>query len=194
MKNIYLIGAGGHAKACIDVIECQGVYKIKGLFDISEKTGTKVGEYEVIGSDQQIAAYVSPENFFLICIGQIKSTEARLKMAAHLASLGAELATVISPRAFVAKTAHVGQGSIVMHDALVNAYAHVGRHCIINTKSLVEHDAVVEEFCHISTGAVVNGGTKVQKECFVGSNAVLKDNVILPAKSVVQAGSFYAGR
>ena len=30
MKNIILIGAGGHSKACIDVIESEKKYKIIG--------------------------------------------------------------------------------------------------------------------------------------------------------------------
>ena len=33
MKNIILIGAGGHAKACIDIIESYNEYSIVGLLD-----------------------------------------------------------------------------------------------------------------------------------------------------------------
>ena len=37
MKKIILIGAGGHAKSCIDVIELQNKYKIIGLIDNKKK-------------------------------------------------------------------------------------------------------------------------------------------------------------
>ena len=33
MKNIVLIGGGGHCKSCIDVIEMEKKYKILGLVD-----------------------------------------------------------------------------------------------------------------------------------------------------------------
>ena len=33
MKNIILIGAGGHCNSCIDVIELEKKYKIIGLVD-----------------------------------------------------------------------------------------------------------------------------------------------------------------
>ena len=33
MHRLIIIGAGGHAKSCIDVIECEKKYKILGLFD-----------------------------------------------------------------------------------------------------------------------------------------------------------------
>ena len=33
MKNIVLIGAGGHCKSCIDVIELEKRFKVVGLID-----------------------------------------------------------------------------------------------------------------------------------------------------------------
>ena len=33
MKEVILIGAGGHARACIDVIELDGKYKIAGFIE-----------------------------------------------------------------------------------------------------------------------------------------------------------------
>ena len=33
MKNLILIGAGGHCLSCIDVIELQNYYRIAGLVD-----------------------------------------------------------------------------------------------------------------------------------------------------------------
>tara|TARA_B100002003_G_C13631547_1_gene322987 strand:- start:200 stop:349 length:150 start_codon:yes stop_codon:yes gene_type:complete len=33
MIEIFLIGSGGHARACIDVIECESRFKIIGLIE-----------------------------------------------------------------------------------------------------------------------------------------------------------------
>jgi FlaA1/EpsC-like NDP-sugar epimerase len=37
MNNIILVGAGGHCKSCIDVIEKEKKYKIIGLVDNKKK-------------------------------------------------------------------------------------------------------------------------------------------------------------
>ena len=37
MKDLILLGAGGHAKSCIDAVEAGGVYHIVGLIDAPEK-------------------------------------------------------------------------------------------------------------------------------------------------------------
>ena len=34
----------------------------------------------------------------------------------------------------------VGEGSIVLHDVIVNSHAKIGNNCILNNKALVEHD------------------------------------------------------
>ena len=49
-KNIILIGAGGHAKVCIDVIESEKKFKIIGLID-NKKKG-KFLNYDILGNDK----------------------------------------------------------------------------------------------------------------------------------------------
>ena len=52
--EIILIGAGGHAKSCIDVIEQQGKFKIAGLIGIKEELGQKVCGYSIFGIDNDL--------------------------------------------------------------------------------------------------------------------------------------------
>ena len=47
MKNIILIGAGGHCKSCIDVIESEKKYKIVGLIDKNKNSINK--NYKILG-------------------------------------------------------------------------------------------------------------------------------------------------
>ncbi len=194
LKNLYLIGGGGHCHSCIDVIEQTGEYKIQGIFDIKENVFKEVLGYKVIGTDEDLKKYVSSENYFLITIGQIKSAAPRMKTFELLKGLGARMAVVISPRAYVSRHSKVGAGTIVMHDALVNSNVFIGENCILNSKCLIEHDSRIEAHCHISTAAVVNGNCIIEGQCFIGSNAVLKEGLIVNALTIVPAGSFYRGK
>jgi sugar O-acyltransferase (sialic acid O-acetyltransferase NeuD family) len=193
MKKLILLGGGGHCKSCIDVIEAEQKYEIVGLLDKKEFLGEKILGYPFIGTDDDIATFVKDECCFLVTVGQISSPDIRKKLATLLKEQNAKLATVISPHAYVSKYAMIGEGSIIMHDALVNASAFVGAHCIINTKALVEHDVVIEDFCHISTAAVINGGTIVKSGTFFGSNAVSKEQIKTEEEAFVKAGSLYKG-
>ena len=94
-----------------------------------------------------------------------------------LKNIGFKLPAIISPLAYVSKHATIGDGTVVMHNALVNANAKIGKNCIINTKALVEHDCVVGDNCHISTASVLNGGVVVEDNTFYGSNATSRQNI-----------------
>lgn len=57
MNKIILIGAGGHAKSCIDIIEKTKKYKIIGLIDNKLSVGTRVLGYKVIGTDSGLKSF-----------------------------------------------------------------------------------------------------------------------------------------
>lgn len=193
MQKLILLGGGGHCKSCIDVIEQEGNYEITGILDKKELVGKKLLGYEYIGTDDDIGKFVDEGYSFLITVGQINTSSIRKKLFSLLIKSGAQIVTVISPRAYVSKHAKVSKGTIIMHDALVNANASIGENCIINSKALVEHDAIIENFCHISTSAVINGGVTVKEGTFFGSNAVSKEYVETSINDFIKAGTIFKG-
>ena len=142
-EDILLIGAGGHARSCIDVIEKEGRYTVGGLVGLPHEVGSHIMGYPVLGTDSDLPDLMPRFPWVLIALGQIKSPEARMKLHALLEAGGCSLPVIVSPHAYVSSHAKVDAGTIVMHGAVVNAGARIGRNCIINSRALVEHDAVV---------------------------------------------------
>ena len=187
-EDLILIGGGEHCRSCIDVIEMNGRFTILGIVDEKENLDTTVTHYPLLGREEDLPKLSRSCHNFLITIGQIKLEEPRIRLFEHLKQIGVTLPIVVSPLAHVARQAVLGEGTIIMHDALVNAGASVGCNCIINTKALIEHDSVIEDHCHISTSAVVNGAAKVQRCSFIGSNAVIREQIVIGEESIVGAG------
>ena len=188
MKDIILIGGGGHCKSVIDVIEQEGRFKIAGIVDKPELLGSKLFGYLIIGNDSDLDDLAKKYQYALVTVGQIKSPLLRIKLFELAVKSGFILPTVVSPRAYLSKHAMVDKGSIIMHDALINANAKVGENCIINSKALIEHDVIIENHCHISTGSIINGGTIVRNNTFFGSNSVAKEDIIVKKQSVIGGG------
>ena len=187
--ELILIGGGGHCRSVIDVIESADEYKIVGIIDVVENIGTKISGYPIIGCDEDLPELFKTVKNAIITLGQIKTPAVRIKIFENLMTIGYSLPAIVSARAYVAKTATIGAGSVIMHDALVNAYAKVGQNCIVNSKALVEHDAIIEDHCHISTGAIVNGGAIIKCGTFFGSNAVSRQGAVVEENAFVKAGS-----
>ncbi len=191
-SEIILIGGGGHCKSCIDVIEAEDKYVIKGIIDRTENLGKKILGHEIIGVDEDLKDLVSNNRYFLITVGQIKSNELRVKLFNYLKNLNAKMPIIISPEAYVSKHALIEDGTIIMHDAIINSEASIGTNSIINSKSLIEHDVVIGSHTHISTGAILNGNVRVGNSCFIGSGTILKNGVNLVDNVVLGSASYAA--
>lgn len=187
--KIVLLGGGGHCRSVIDVIEREGSYDIFGIVDTKEKSGTRVLGYPVIGSDDEIPAIIEKCNNFLITVGQIKSPDVRRRLVDATKNLDIHFPVIISPYAYVSACSYIGEGSVIMHDAIINTGCRIGSHCIVNTKALLEHDVSVGNFCHISTASVLNGEVHIGDDTFVGSNTVVNQGVTIPRNVVIGSGS-----
>jgi sugar O-acyltransferase (sialic acid O-acetyltransferase NeuD family) len=188
-ENLILIGGGGHCKSCIDVIEQEGRYEIKGIVDRKENIGKKVLGYEIIACDDDLEALAKVYDCFLITLGQLKSSKIRVKLYEALKVLQKKMPVVVSPRAYVSPHARIEEGTIIMHDVVVNAGAKIGYNSIVNTKALLEHDACVGNHNHISTKAVLNGDVKVGDKCTIGSNSTVIQGIEIGNEIVVGAGA-----
>ncbi len=186
---LILIGGGGHCKSCIDVIEQEEKYEIKGILDSKELKGTLIGTYQILGNDDLLPELILKGYYFLIAIGQIKSAVARKNIFDLLKRSEANIATVISPRAYVSNTSIIGKGTIVLHGTIINAYSEIGNNCIINSMSLIEHDAKIGDHVHISTGALINGACTLGNNCFIGSRSVIINNTTISDDIIIGAGS-----
>lgn len=188
MRPIILVGGGGHCKSVIDVAETAG-FEIFGILDLLENVGKTILGYEVIGTDDTISEYVGKCDF-MVTVGQIKDSTLRSKIHDKIEAVNGSLAIIVSPFAHISKYAQIGGGTVVMHNAVVNADCKIGKGCIINTLANVEHDVVIGDFCHISTGAMINGGCNIGRKTFIGSQSVLAQNVEIVDESIISAGSF----
>ncbi len=188
MEDIVLIGGGGHCKACIDVIEAENRFSIEGILDVLCKVGDDLLGYKIIGTDEDMPEFAKRYKNFFITTGQIKSPALRIEKYNQVKALDLKMPVIVSPLAYVSRHSSIGEGSIVMHRAIVNAGARIGNNCIINTGAIIEHDAVIGDHCHISTGAIVNGGAVVGDNAFAGSNAMIREYVKVRRGSVIGGG------
>ena len=188
MSNLLLLGGGGHASACIDVILAEGKWGIRGIIEMDGHQGLSSFGYPVLGTDSDLVKLVDDRTPVFIAVGQLTSPAARRALYDRAHRSGAIFPAVQSPYAYVSPMAKVGLGTIVMHGATVNTRAQLGKQCIINSQALIEHGAVLGDFCHVSTGAWINGGVAIGEGCFIGSGAIVREGVHIGNDVVVGAG------
>jgi sugar O-acyltransferase (sialic acid O-acetyltransferase NeuD family) len=187
--GIILVGASGHARSCIDVIEEQEKYRIAGLVGTTLEKGEKQLGYPVIATDEDMPDLINYFQYALITVGYIRSAKTRVNLFQMVSALGFDLPVIVSPRAHVSRHAVLGNGTIVMHGATVNTRAVIGENCIINSHSLIEHDSKVGDHSHVATGAILNGAVIVGERSFLGSGCVIKENTCIGDDCLIGMGA-----
>ncbi len=154
-------GASGHGKVIIEILENMHEPHIE-IWDDADKA--PVWEYAVL---KPLPAGTAITDLMIISIG-VNAT--RKKVAERFAG-NVEFGRAIHSTAHLSKRATVGEGTVVMANATVNADTRIGRHCIINTSASIDHDCVLGDYVHISPNATLSGDVKVGEGTHIGSGA-----------------------
>lgn len=187
--QLILIGAGGHAQACLDVIEAGGQWDLFGWIAPDKTPGQEHWGAPVLGGDEALKDHAEPGRAALVALGHMGDSALRRKLFDLALSLGFDLPVIAAPSAHLSPRAQLGRGTIAMHQVTIQAGALVGENCILNDHALVEHSAQIGDDVHLSTGALVNGEAQVGAGAFIGSGAVIKEGVKLSAGVVIGAGA-----
>ena len=188
-RKLVLIGAGGHAKACIEIIESAGDYSVARVVGQESDLGNQILGHKISHTDNDLAELRTEYDFAFIAIGHVHSPEKRIDTHSRLVQLGFQFPTIISPKSTVSRYAEIGSGSIVMNGAILNADCKIGENVIINSASLIEHDVWVGNHCHVSTRVSINGGSKIGNGTFLGSGSVIRNGIEIGENSFVGMGS-----
>lgn len=190
MISVIGLGAGGHAKVVIDILELMGGFDIRGLLDPRADAGAGVLGVPVLGDDSLLPALVAEGvRFAFLGVGGANGSERRRAIYDAARRSGVEFVAAIHPRAVVARSVLLGAGPTIMAGATVNAGARLGDNVIVNSGAIVEHDCVLGDHVHIASGARLAGGVRVGAAAHVGIGATVLQGVTIGAGSVVGAGA-----
>ena len=192
LQKICILGSGGHATSCVDLIESTNKFESIGI--ISQKNDKKkdkifLKKYQIIGSDEDYREIFKCCKNVVIGISFYQDLSLRSKMFKFLKKVGFKLPVICSPRSHVSLGAKINEGTQIFHNVTINKNVIIGKNCIINSHALIEHDVIIEENSQVSTGVVINGGCKIKENSFIGSGSILKENIIIKKQSFIKMGS-----
>lgn len=179
-KKLVIIGASGHGKVIADIALKSG-YEIIGFLDDNDSVKEICG-FPVLGATEKINDYKDACEF-IIAIG---NNTVREKIAE---TYDVNWARLFHPTAVIGMDCKIGEGTVVMANAVINPCTIVGRHCIINTGAVIEHDNVLEDYVHVSPNAALAGTVAVGKKSHIGVGACVKNNLYITGNVVVGAGA-----
>lgn len=185
------LGAGGHSKVVIEILNLLGQYEIFGLLDRDpELAGKKIQGVEILGDDSLLHQLAEQGiKFFFVGLGSTGSAKPRRILFEKAREFNLEPVDVIHPRSVISTSAHVGRGTQIMANAVVNPSADIGINNIINTGAIVEHDCILGDHVHVATGARLASSVKVGNMAHIGAGATVRQLINIGEGAVVGAGA-----
>ncbi len=186
MKDLILIGAGGHASVCLEIAELHG-FNVKGYLAPSKSEHFRLQTLEWLGNDTKIDQNLC-ENFeFINGIGSTGNPSIRISAFQRVTSMRGSFRTLIHPNAILSKYVKLGHGVQIFAGVIINSGAQIGDNVILNTGSLIEHDCKIENHAHIAPRSTVLGGVTVSEESHIGAGATILQNLTIAKKTLVGA-------
>lgn len=190
MKDIILLGGGGHCSSVIDSIASTNRYNIIGILDQKQNVGTYVQGIKIIGDDDDLLHYFNQGvKHAFVTTGSIGDCSLRIKLVNLLKRTGFKLPPIIDSTAVIANSAKIGDGTFVGKRATLNTNVVIGDNCIINTATVIEHDTSIDSFCHIAPGTIISGGVSIHRETHIGTNSTIIQNIDIGHNTIIGAGS-----
>lgn len=181
MKDVIIIGTGGHAKVVADIV-LSSRDRLVGFLTSDDSIDEFMG-WPVLGTDTDYVKFL--DCCFVIAIG---NPQVRERLSKNM--VGAHWYTAIHPSASVSAVyTSIGAGSVIMANAVVNSCAQIGNHCIINSNATVEHENVIEDYVHISVGTKLAGTVKVGKRTWIGIGAAVSNGISICRDCMIGAGA-----
>jgi len=179
-NNIVLYGASGHCKVIIDAILSNNKFNITHIIDDDSSIKMLCG-YTVNHSSE---FNFDIKNKYFIAIG---NNQVRKKIVNKL-PLNFEILT--HKNAYISlNDVFLGEGTIIMVNAIINPSVSIGKHCIINSGTIIEHDCKIEDFVHICPGASLAGGVEVGEGSMVGIGSTVIQGVKIGKWATIGAGT-----
>jgi sugar O-acyltransferase (sialic acid O-acetyltransferase NeuD family) len=175
MKEVYLYGAGGHAKVVLDILESNHTV-VSGIFDDNPDIR------EFMGIPVSHSGVFSP---LIVSVGNNIIRKAIVDKLTDVEYISAVFARSVTKSNY----ATVDEGTIVMQGVIIQSSVNIGKHSIINTGALIDHDCVIRDYVHIAPGAILCGNVQVGEGSFIGAGATIMPGIKIGKWSIVGAGS-----
>ncbi|WP_254512672.1 NeuD/PglB/VioB family sugar acetyltransferase [Anatilimnocola floriformis] len=185
--DIFIFGAGGHAKTIASAVKLRGEHRVAAFVvdQVSASMPTQLLGSPVLSLAELQRQRNMPRQF-IVGIGD---NELRSRKSVELESQGFELVNIAHPFASIGDATVIGRGVFLSSGCSLDPEVTLRDGVIINVHAGVGHETVIGAYTHVSAGALIGAISRVGERCFFGMGSILISEINVGDDSYLGAGS-----
>jgi len=193
LTRLVIIGAGGHGREILDVIEAinavKPVYEVLGFLDDYEGANEPLSRRST-GRLGPTSLVESLDAVYVVAVG---NPVARAEIDRRCMLNQRQSPVLIHPTATVGSDVHLASGSVVMAGARITTNVVAGRHLHVNVNATISHDARFGDYVTISPGCHVSGNVQLGDGVTLGTGCAIIQGIRIGPHTMVGAGAVVVG-
>jgi len=162
-------------------------HHVEGFVD-DFKTGPTV-----LGTFDRVVNSHPPATFGMVVAIGYAALDARWVAWLRVKAAGYPTPALIHPLAYVADSATVADGCILMAAAIVDVRSQIGQAVVVWPGACINHDCIVGSNSFVSPNATLCGHVHLGANCFVGAGAAIVDHCTVPPNTRIGMLARYTG-
>jgi sugar O-acyltransferase (sialic acid O-acetyltransferase NeuD family) len=188
MNEIIILGASGHARVCMDILEAQGKTIVGFCDDNHELNSIVVHGHSVLGDTSVAISLIKEKGIdYFVAIG---NNEHRKKVGEMMQKkCNKSPINAIHPSAVISPNVTMGCGNFIAPGAIINIDTKLMDFTIINTGATLDHDNYIQSYAQISPGCNIAGNVMIEEGAFLGTGAVVLPELTIGTYAIIGAGA-----
>ncbi len=187
-EEIIVIGAGGHARVIVALLQSLGRYRIRGILDLGDpRPGETILGIPIVGKADAAEDWRRKDipNAALA----IGDNSHRREWQKRLQTTGFALPVLVHPTAIVDSSVKLEEGVVICAGTIIGACANIQAGGLVNTGAIIDHECMLFPFVHIAPGCFIAGRVEIGQETFVGIGSCIIDRLVIGERVSIGAGS-----
>lgn len=177
-RKLIIVGASSFAQIACEYFEEQSDYQVVA-FAVENaylKSDTIYGRPLIALEDAATKFHPDDHDAYVAVVySQLNRLRTRLMNGAHAA--GYQLASFISPRAYIASSAVIGPHAFVFENNVVQSFVNLGSNVVLWSGNHIGHHSTIEDNVFVASHVVISGGCRVGANSFLGVNVAVGNDI-----------------
>lgn len=189
-KPLVIVGDGETAQIAYEYFTHDSPYRVIAFaVERAYLKTKKLQGLPVVAFEDLEAKYDPSKNSAFVAVSYTQLNRVRARLFAATKAKGFKLASYVSSKAFVWRTASVGENCFIFEGNVVQHGVRIDDDVILWSGNHIGHQTHIHAHTYVSSHCVISGFCEIGDSCFLGVNATFSDRVKVGKDCIIGAGA-----